>query len=167
MAKTAEKLGKRYNIEPNKAYIAGLLHDIGKEIPNEEALIMCNELGIKLLDMEKENPHILHGYIGAEIAKDLFGIKDDNILNAIRYHTTGRKNMSQLEKVVFIADKIEPQRKNQEYLDFLSNLAYNDINRALISYWEYNNKKIEKSGGTVHPFTIEALDYYKKTIEDN
>jgi len=106
------KLAQVYNVNIEKAKIAGLLHDCGK-----------------LSDKEIDN--LNHADIGAETAKRIYNIVDIDILNAIRYHTTGREAMSLLEKIIYIADKIEPNR-NYEDVEEIRKLAYNNINKAII-----------------------------------
>nr|WP_312575910.1 bis(5'-nucleosyl)-tetraphosphatase (symmetrical) YqeK [Sedimentibacter sp.] len=108
----SQKLAKTYNIDMNKAKIAGLLHDCGK-----------------LWDKQTDN--LRHAKVGAELAKKKYNIEDVDILNAIRYHTTGREAMSMLEKIIYIADKIEPNR-NFEGVEEMRKLAYENINEAII-----------------------------------
>ncbi len=108
----AVKLAKVYNVDVDKAKIAGLLHDCGK-----------------LLDKQIDN--LKHAKVGAELAKKIYNVEDVDILNAIRYHTTGREAMSLLEKIIYIADKIEPNR-NFEGVEEIRDLAYNNINDAII-----------------------------------
>jgi len=108
----AEKLAKIYNIDIEKVKIAALLHDCGK-----------------LWDKKAEN--LKHAIVGAELAKNIYHVDDVDILNAIRYHTTGREAMSTLEKIIYIADKIEPNR-NFEGVEEMRNLAYDNINNAII-----------------------------------
>lgn len=108
----AEKLAIHYNIDVQKAKIAGLLHDCGKK-------------------MTKGKDNLTHSKEGAELAREVFGIQDEEILDAIRYHTTGRENMTMLEKIVFMADKIEPRRQ-YEGVDELRKKAYSNIDEAII-----------------------------------
>ncbi|MDF2677847.1 MAG: metal dependent phosphohydrolase, partial [Bacillota bacterium] len=99
-ANEAEKLANNYGISKDKAYVAGLLHDCGKNKFNISEKTEKN-------DKNKNNDNLIHSHIGASLATEEYNISDEDIINAIKYHTTGRENMSLLEKVIFIADKIE------------------------------------------------------------
>ena len=99
--------------------------------------------------------------MGAEVAKREYQIKDEDILNAIRYHTTGRANMSLLEKVVFIADYIEPNREKFEGLEEARRLAYLDLDMAMKFILEETIAFVKERGRLLHPLSLEALEYYK------
>ena len=107
---TSVCLAMKYEEDLEKAELAGLLHDCAKELPEKKMIKICRNHGEKISKMEFEQPFLLHGKAGACIAKDKFGIEDEVILNAIRYHTTGRPAMTLFEKIVFVADYIEPNR---------------------------------------------------------
>lgn len=108
----AKKLAAHYNVDEEKAQIAGLLHDCGK-------------------GLNKGLDNLTHSKTGRDLAKDIYNIQDEEILNAIMYHTTGRENMTMLEKIIFIADKIEPKR-NYEGIEELRKTAYTNIDEAII-----------------------------------
>ncbi len=138
----AVKLAETYNVDVNKAKIAGLLHDCGK-----------------LWDKQTDN--LRHAKIGADLAKKTYNIEDVDILNAIRYHTTGREAMSLLEKIIYIADKIEPNR-NFEGVEEMRKLAYNNIDEAIIkslistiSYVKNRNMKLDTD-------SLKTLNYLNK-----
>ena len=109
---TAANLAFLYGEDVKRARIAGLLHDCAKCIPTDEKLKKAKKLGIPINSSEKANPDLLHGKLGAYYAKEKFGIKDEEILSAITYHTTGKPEMTLLEKIIFVADYIEPNRKS-------------------------------------------------------
>ncbi|MDO5389349.1 MAG: bis(5'-nucleosyl)-tetraphosphatase (symmetrical) YqeK [Clostridia bacterium] len=102
VAQESLQLAKRYGIDPDKAYMAGLLHDCAKCLTDEEKLELCEKYELELDDILKSQPDLTHSFLGAKIAEKEYGIKDKEILNAISYHTTGRPNMSMLEKKIFI-----------------------------------------------------------------
>lgn len=108
----AEKLAERYGVNKDKAKVAGLLHDCGKKLING-------------------SDNLSHSKIGAKLARDVFNVKDEEVLSAIMYHTTGRENMTMLDKIIFIADKIEPKR-NYKGIEELRNTAYINIDKAII-----------------------------------
>ncbi|MGN0502364.1 MAG: bis(5'-nucleosyl)-tetraphosphatase (symmetrical) YqeK [Ruminococcus sp.] len=110
VSKEAVKLAKRYGGDEEKAAIAGILHDITKEIPKEEQLQIMLDSGIILDDIQKNAPKLWHGISGSVYIKNHLDIDDEDILNAICYHTTGRAGMSLLEKIIFVADFTSEER---------------------------------------------------------
>ena len=110
VAKEAKKLAKHYGADENKAEIAGILHDITKEMPKEQQLQIIIDSGIILDNVQLHAPKLWHGMSGSIVVRDELGIDDEDILNAIRYHTTGRAGMSLLEKVIFTADFTSEER---------------------------------------------------------
>ena len=161
VATLSKKLGKFYNINPKYSYIAGLLHDNSKCYSNEEYLSLAKNINIEITESIKDNPSILHGVLGATWCSDFYNIKDENFLNSIKYHTTGRAQMSLLEKIIYIADYIEPKRKHSKNLPFLRKLVYKNIDKTLeiilsdtIDLLNQNNKVIDKN-------TLFAYNYYK------
>ena len=110
VSKEAVKLAKRYGGDEEKAAVAGILHDITKEMPKEEQLQIMLDSGIILDDIQKKAPKLWHGISGSVYIKKHFGIEDEDILNAICYHTTGRAGMSLLEKIIFVADFTSEER---------------------------------------------------------
>ena len=128
---TAIKLAKNYDIDLEKVKLAAYYHDCGKIREDDKLILECEKYGLKLSkDMEKSHA-IIHGFLGAEIAKKNYGIEDEEILDAIRYHTTLRANPTLLEKIVYIADYIEPDR-NFEEVNKARELAEFDIDRAIL-----------------------------------
>jgi len=124
VSETAVALAERYGANIDKARISGLIHDCAKGMKDEELIKAAIDYGIQLDEVYINNPSILHGLVASIIAKDVMGIEDEDMLMAIRYHTTGRKDMSVLEKVIYIADYIEPLRvfDGVEELRSLSNI---------------------------------------------
>ena len=110
VSKEAVKLAKRYGADEEKAAVAGILHDITKEMPKEEQLQIILDSGIILDDIQKNAPKLWHGLSGSLYIKKYIGIDDEDILNAICYHTTGRAGMSLLEKIIFVADFTSEER---------------------------------------------------------
>lgn len=167
VAKTAQKMSEALGENPNKAYLAGLLHDCAKCISDEELVIICKENGIDITASEKNNLYLLHAKVGAYLSEHKYGITDKDILHAVRYHTTGRPNMSLLEKIIFTADYIEPGRYKQKNLDILRNTAYEDIDYTvyLILKDTVDYLKSKKSV-FFDKNTIKALDYYKNLIKN-
>lgn len=132
VAKEALKLAKIYSLNETKAYIAGLLHDCAKDIDFNKQIDLIKKYNqFEIIGDELSYPKILHALTGSIIAKRNFGIDDKEILSAIRYHTIGGIKMSPLDKIIFVADMIEPKRCYNG-IEFLRELAYNNINKAII-----------------------------------
>ncbi len=144
-ASEAEKLAKNYGINEEKAYVAGLLHDCGKNKSEKN-------------DKNKKKDNLIHSQIGAHLAKEEYNISDEDIINAIKYHTTGRENMSLLEKIIFIADKIEPNR-NYEGVDKLRKLAYDNINESIVKCLENTINYVKQRGLEFDVQSLKTLDY--------
>ena len=162
VAQEALQLAGRYGADSDKAYIAGLLHDCAKCLTDEEKLELCDKYGLVLDDILKSQPDLTHSFLGAKIAETEYGITDSEILDAIAYHTTGRPDMSLLEKIVFIADYIEPNRDYFEGLDKVRELAYEDIDKAVITSLENTINYNKKKKRLIHPLGIAALEYLKR-----
>ena len=168
VAYTAIALAMKYNPDTSnsdfmkKAELAGLLHDCAKNMDNDKKIHICDKNKISYSSLEAENAFLLHGKVGAYIAKTKFGIEDEDILNAIIWHTTGRPGMSILEKIIFIADYIEPSRKPLPELDYIRKLAFEDLDMAMkailvniIKYLQLNNKPFDS-------MTQKTYDSYNK-----
>lgn len=110
VSEEAERLAKLYGADSDKARIAGLLHDCAKGIPTSEQTAECVRRGVEIDEWTRKCPPVVHGFLGAEIAKTEYGITDEAILNAIKYHTVGAANMTLLEKIIYIADMTEVNR---------------------------------------------------------
>ncbi|NLY67616.1 MAG: HD domain-containing protein [Tissierellia bacterium] len=155
---TSIELAKRYNSSIEKAAVAGLLHDCGKLKGETNLLKVCSDFGIILDGMTKINSELIHSVLGAAIAEKEYGIKDEEVLKAIKYHTTGRENMSLLEKIVYIADLIEPGR-SFEGVDKLRKLALEDLDRCLIYSLDNTLKFLIENKKIIHIDSIKARNY--------
>lgn len=162
VAKVAIELAKIHKVNPKKAEIAAYLHDYAKEISKEEALNFCDKRNLFLDSMLRSKISLAHGMIGSVMAFEYFGIDDIDILNAIQYHTTGRKNMSDLEKIIYLSDCIEPSRPNFKELEKIRLSTYIDLNKAMLYALNMSKRLNSKKGFTVHKKTIEAINYFKK-----
>lgn len=155
----AVKLAGRWGCDPQDAAEAAILHDITKKISLDEQLILCEKYGIVNDDIELQSPKLLHGKTGAALAQELFGISDD-VYQAIRWHTTGKPDMTVLEKVIYLADYIEPNRE-LDGIERLRALAYSDIDQAMILGLEMSLEDIRSNGGLPHDNTEAALQWLK------
>jgi len=166
VAYTAMALAMRYEGDIRKAETAGLLHDIAKDIPARRALKMCDKWNIAVTSIEKRNPFLLHGKLGAYYALSKFGVEDTDILNAIIYHTTGRPKMSLLEKIVFVADYIEPGRDKAARLKEIRRIAFVDIDQAVFEISGDILAYLKTVEGEIDPQTIRTYDYYKNLLKN-
>ena len=162
---TSASLAMRYGVDIEKAQVAGLLHDCAKCIPNDKKLKICKQNNIPVSDIERKAPFLLHSRLGAYIASEKYGIKDPEILNAIEFHTTGRAQMTMLEKIVFTADYIEPMRNKAANLASIRQMAFEDINLAVYTILKDTLTYLEKEKICLDNQTIVAYNYYKKQIE--
>ena len=122
VADTAVKLAKRFGVNTDKAYIAGLLHDCAREFEDSQLPEEANKRGIEIGEVERFMPLLLHSYIGAMMVKEIYGVDDPEISQAIWRHTVGGSNMTALDKIIYFADMIEP-RRNYPGVDHLRELA--------------------------------------------
>lgn len=162
VADEAVKLAGLYGVDTHSAYIAGLLHDCAKDYTSDEKLQMCEEYGIELDEILVNQVDLTHSFLGAKVAEEEFGIKDTDILNSIKYHTTGRANMSKLEKIIYLADFFEPNRKYFDGIVEIKKLAYEDLDKAMAFSLRNTIDYNEKKKRLIHPLSIEALKYYEK-----
>ena len=158
---TALELAKIHGVDQEKAEVAGFLHDCAKIRDHEDLIKAAKKSGLLLTKEMQKAPQIIHSYLGAIYARDLYGIEDEEILNAISYHTTGRANMSDLEKIIFLADYIEPMR-NFDGVERARELAREDLDAAM--YFALNNtlKFLVDHDTYIVPTTVTARNFYKE-----
>jgi len=149
VAKSAKTLAKRYGGDPEKAYLAGLIHDYGKKYSPEALRYFASEWGYRLDKVTREQPQLLHAPLGAELVHKELGIKDPSILQAVRFHTTGAPRMSLLGRIIFLADIIEEGRSFPG-VDKLRCLALQDFPRALLTATENTIKRVIETGSLLH-----------------
>ena len=159
----AAKLAARWGADEGMAREAAILHDITKKLSMGEQLILCEKYGILIDDLERASDKLLHGKTGAEIARNEFGVSVP-VYEAIKWHTTGKRDMSLLEKVIYLADYVEETR-SFDGVERLRALSYEDIDRAMILGLEMSIEDLNERGITVHPNTLEALDYLRGQIK--
>lgn len=155
---TAEILAVRFGADAKKAKLAGILHDCAKYIDEEEGYKLCSEWEIELDEVSLNNYAVVHQYLGARIAQDEYEIEDVEILNAIKCHATGKKDMTKLEKIIYLADMIEPNRQKRPYdgLNELIKLSETDLNKATLRGLELSCMHVIRNGKLVHLDTIAA-----------
>ncbi len=159
---TAASLAMCYGEDIQKALTAGLLHDCGKYGSSEDQIRLCEKCGVRLTESELEMPALVHAKLGAYLARHKYRIKDQDILNAITYHTTGRPDMTLLEKIIYIADYIEPNRKVIPGLMEIRSIAFRDIDKAVYLSAENTVRYLDDGGKAVDPMTVSTCSYYRK-----
>lgn len=158
---TCAALAMAHGYDLKDAQAAGLLHDSAKCIPNKKKLKMCDEHKIPVTEFEKSHPFLLHAKLGAYIAREKYGIKDEEILSSIEYHTTGRPGMSTLEKIVYIADYIEPMRDKAVHLPKIRKLAFEDLDECMYEILKDTLIYLEENPKDIDNTTKDAFIYYK------
>jgi len=154
----AVELASRYGENVERAAVAGLLHDCARDIKGNEVFAKCEEYGVMVDHICRLQPELLHGPLGAMMIREEFGITDEDVVNAVRYHTTGRENMSLLEKIIFIADYIEPGR-NFPGVDEIRKAAIEDMDSTMLMALDQTISYVLSKGGLLHPLTVNARNY--------
>ena len=156
--KTAIKLAEQYDVSVEKASIAGLIHDCAKDLSFDQLLKQAAQFDIIMDDLTKYQPELLHGVVGAALAKELFEIEDNEIIDAVKYHTTGRHNMTKLDKIIYLADFIEPSR-NFDGIDPLRKIAFSNLDEAILMTLEHTIYYVITKGKLLHVDTIHARNF--------
>ncbi len=158
-ANLSVELAQIYGANKDKAYKAGLLHDVAKEISVEQMQEYIKKYGMQVDIYMKNNSALLHAYASAAMAQAMFGVDDREILNAITYHTTGKENMTLLEKIIFIADAADESRTYDKKIQEWRELAKKDIDAAILKVLDFNIIKVVNRGFVLHENTVKARNY--------
>lgn len=155
VVRAAQMLARRWDVPEEKAVIAAWLHDVAKELSPSSLLKLAREFGILFDEEMAQMPHLWHAPVGAEVARRTFGVDDEDVLAAIRYHPTGRAGMSPLERIVFLADIIEPGR-TFDGVGELRRLSMENLDRALLAAYDGLIRHVLARGGLLHSDTAAA-----------
>lgn len=166
VAYTASALAMKYGTDIQQAYLAGILHDCAKCISDEKLQHKCEKNHISITDFERNSPYLLHSKLGAFYAREKYNIQDEEILNSIIHHTTGKPDMSMLEKIIFVADYIEPNRYKAPNLDEIRQIAFENIDRAVYIIMKDTLSYLKKTKSSIDNASIETFHYYKELIND-
>ncbi len=164
---TAEALAAKYGCDVDKAKLTALLHDCAKDYSAVAQLRKCKELGIELSEIEESNTELVHAKLGAALIKSEYGVDDEEISEAIKWHTTGKPEMNLLTKIIFVADYIEPGRDKAPNLDPIRNVAFEDIDDAVYYimrdtlYYLFMNNPF-----AIDDMTKKAFDFYKTIFKN-
>ena len=162
-AETAFALAERWGADPEKARRAGMLHDITKALSQKEQLHICEKYAMMPTSCQSENPKLLHAKTGALVAERMFG-EEEAIVSAIRWHTTGRPDMTLLEKIIYIADYMEPSR-DFPGVKTLRELVWKDLDAAIFRGLDQTLAHLRAKGRIVDPDSLDAWSYYQKRTE--
>lgn len=161
VAYTAANLAMVHGVDTRNATIAGMLHDCAKCLPEKKLISICKKNSLDISEIELHNPSaLLHAKAGSVLAHKKYGVNEEDILNAIKYHTTGRPNMSKLEKILYIADYIEPDRKHAPNLTQVRCMAYQDLDKTLLKILDDTLSYLNSTGGQIDPMTKKTYEYY-------
>ncbi|WP_026891343.1 bis(5'-nucleosyl)-tetraphosphatase (symmetrical) YqeK [Lacrimispora aerotolerans] len=158
-------LAMRYGADLEQSELAGLLHDCAKYYGDGNIIKKCEKQNIFLTSDELKAPVVLHAKYGAWLAEHKYGIEDQEVIDAIRWHTTGRPDMSLLEKIVFTADYIEPRRDKAADLPVVRSVAFIDLDECVYIILKGTLEYLEGKGYFVDSMSVQAYDYYKKIHE--
>ncbi len=160
VARLADRLAARHGVDPRRARLAGMLHDLARLYSGERLLAECAARAMPIDDFERANPIVLHARLGAELARERFGVDDAGVLSAIARHTVAAREMSALDAVVYLADGLEPGRSYPEREAFEA-LAFRDLDAAMLTVLESTTAYLASRGLAVAPQTAQALDTYR------
>ncbi len=163
---TAAAMAMAHGVDLMKAETAGLLHDCAKCISDQKKIKLCDKNKIEITDVERENPFLLHAKVGAYIAREKYDIDDEAILNAIRYHTTGKPGMTALEQIVFIADYIEPRRNKSRRLPEIRRMAFRNLDECCYMILKDMLLYLNSKKGEIDQNTQEAFAFYEEVHEE-
>lgn len=164
---TAAALAMCHDVSIKDAQLAGILHDCAKCMSDEKKLALCEKHNISVNEAERKNPSLLHAKVGSFLAMEEYGVTDQDVIHAILNHTTGRPNMSPLEKIIFIADYIEPGRTKAARLDEIRKLAFVDLDRTLVWILKDTLDYLNTLDEEIDPMTQKTYDFYARTVEES
>lgn len=161
---TAAALAMCHGEDVDRALLAGLLHDCAKCIPAQKKLRLCEKYHLDISAVERDNPSLLHAKLGAYLAGKKYHISDQGILYAIKSHTTGRPGMSLLEKIIYIADYMEPGRAELPNTAKVRQLAFHDIDECLYCILEGSLAYLKSRSIPIDMMTEKTYDFYKQQL---
>ena len=165
VAAECRKLAEKYGEDPDKAYFAGLLHDICKELPAEEQKELVLSSGYAVCREELETRSLWHAIAGAFYVKTRFGVEDIGILDSIRFHTVGRAGMTRLEEIVYLGDLISAERDYKD-VDKMRKITYVRLDEAMLEAFSFSIKNQVKKNGMIPLCTVEGYNFYTRLINE-
>lgn len=162
---TAKALAEQYGEDQERAALAGLLHDVAKELSLEESLEKCKAYGVALDEYMLRAPKTIHAPLGAEVLRNEWGISDEEILHAVAVHTLGDTEMSLLDKIIYMADYVEPNRTFGG-VEELRELAFRSLDEAIMVGASWTLTEIIEGGRTIHPISLKVYNEYAIKLEE-
>jgi predicted HD superfamily hydrolase involved in NAD metabolism len=162
---TAIALAQQHGLDVNKAAQAGLMHDLAKYFKPQKLLQMAQAEGLSLDSVDHANPHLLHADVGAIVARDRFGIQDEEVLQAIANHTLGKPGMSPLSCIVFLADSLEPGRGNTSELNALRQISQQDLPQAVWMTCDASIQDLVAKRRLIHPRTVLTRNWFLYNVK--
>lgn len=166
VAYTAAALAMRYGVDLNHAMAAGLLHDCAKYIADDELIKDCEKYKIEVTDIEKMNPALLHAKVGCYLASKKYHVKDKDILSAIRHHTTGYPDMPILDKILFVADYIEPHRQSLTKLNVIRKEAFIDLDKTVVMILKATLQHLKNKQAVIDQTTQKTYEFYAAKLKE-
>lgn len=163
VASECRKLAEKYGEDPDKAYFAGLLHDVCKELSGEKQKALVLKSGFAVCREELETRSLWHAIAGAYFVKNVFGVEDIDIINSIRFHTVGRAGMTRLEEIVYLADLISADRTYKD-VEKMRRFVYSDLNEAMLEAFRFSIKNVVKKEGMIPLCTVEGYNFYSRLL---
>ena len=153
----ARELAPRHGLDSELAAVAMQAHDVARAMPGPELLSLANSFNLTIDPVQLHVPLLLHGPVGAELLRREDGLDDDSLYQAVYWHTTGHASLDQLGKLVFLADKLDPQKlPRYPYQPRLRELARNDLDAALVQFFTREMVSLARRGELIHPAMLEA-----------
>lgn len=165
VAESAVQLAKRFGADEEKARVAGILHDVMKEESKKTQLAVIEKAGMKMTELEKKNKKVYHQMSGAAFVKEELGITDEEIINAIRYHTTGRRGMSLMEKIIYLADFISADRDYDD-VDVMRSKVEEGMEEGMLYAFRYTIVDLVNQCKEIHPDTLDAYNWVIEETEE-
>ena len=163
----AQELAARHGIDPDRAELGALAHDVCRAIPGEDLLKMSADLGVPVTDLDRDFPILLHGPVGAELLRKEDDLTDHSIFEAVRWHSTAHASLDDLGKLVFLADKLDPQKAAiYSYQAKLHDMALESLDLALLEFLSREMAARIEKGGTVHPASVDARNSLVLKLKD-
>ena len=163
----ALELAANHGIDPDRAELGALAHDVCRAIPGEDLLKMSADLGVPVTDLDRDFPILLHGPVGAELLRKEDDLTDHSIFEAVRWHSTAHASLDDLGKLVFLADKLDPQKAAiYSYQAKLHDMALESLDLALLEFLSREMAARIEKGGTVHPASVDARNSLVLKLKD-
>jgi len=164
VAQEAANLADHYGVDREKAYLTGILHDYAKDLKPDDLLLIAGENGLIDYEVERQLPDLLHAPVGAFLLKQELGIEDGEMLEAVRFHTMGSLQMSPLDKIIFLADMIEPDRDAYPDLERLRRLAFDDLDQAMLLGLDSTIRYCLDRRAVLHSRTVEVRNMFLQKV---